>query len=153
VSMAFDVLEANQKVVGKKIVVIEGGKVGLITAEHFASQGNEAWIVTNDKRVDTDVSTTFKWRHAAWVKEFNIKVLTESRVTEIKDNGTVVVGKNNTLFLEADQVVVAGPRRSDQHLFTELDYLTDEIYLVGDGVAPRYMDNAIREGFNVGIRV
>ncbi len=153
VSMAFDVLEANQKIIGKKIVVIEGGKVGLITAEHFASQGNEAWIVTNDRRVDTDVSTTFKWRHAAWVKEFNIKVLTESKVTEIKDNGTVVVGKNNTLFLEADQVIVAGPRRSAQHLFTELDYLTDEIYLVGDGVAPRYMDNAIREGFNVGIRI
>jgi hypothetical protein len=39
--MAFDVLEADQKVKGKKIVVMEGGKVGLITAEHLPP-GNEA---------------------------------------------------------------------------------------------------------------
>jgi 2,4-dienoyl-CoA reductase (NADPH2) len=36
VSMAFDVLEAGPKVTGKKVVVIEGGKTGLITADHTA---------------------------------------------------------------------------------------------------------------------
>ena len=141
VSMAYDVLEAGFRVTGKKIVVIEGGKVGLITAEHFASQGNDTWIVTGERRVDADVSTTFKWRHAAWVKEFNIKVMTEAKVLEVRDNGlTVLDSKGNSQFVEADKVIVAGPRKSNQGLFPELDYLSDEIYLVGDSVIPRYMD-------------
>ena len=146
--------EAGPKVTGKKVVVIEGGKTGLITAEHFASQGNETWIVTKDRRVDADVSTTFKWRHAAWVKEFGIKVLTEAKVKEIQDSGVAVVDKeNNALFIEADMVIVAGPRKPNQRLFTELADLTDELYLVGDGVVPRWMDTAIHEGYKLGVRI
>jgi 2,4-dienoyl-CoA reductase (NADPH2) len=148
------VLEANPKVTGKKVVVLGGGKVGLIVAEHFASQGNETWVVAGQRRVDTDVSTTFKWRHAAWVKEFNIKVLTESKITEVKDNGVTVVNKEgNSMFLEADMVIVAGPRRSENHLLTEIDYMTDETYIIGDAVVPRFMDSAIHEGFKVGVRI
>ncbi len=154
VSMAFDVLEANPKATGKRVVVIEGGKVGLIVAEHFAAQGNQTYIITGDRRVDTDVSTTFKWRHAAWVKEFNIKVLTESKVTEIKDGSvTVFTKKGETIPIEADIVIVAGPRKSVQGLFTELEYLTDELYLVGDSVLPRWMHTAIHEGYKVGVRI
>lgn len=154
VSMALDVLEANPRVTGKKVVVIEGGKVGLIAAEHFASQGNQAWVVTADRRADTDVSTTFKWRHAAWVKEFNIKVLTEAKVVEIEDAGVTVANtKGDTIDLEADIVIVAGPRRSVQGLFTELEYLTDEVYLVGDSVLPRWMHTAVHEGYKVGVRI
>lgn len=154
VSMAFDVLEANPRVTGKKVVVIEGGKVGLIAAEHFAAQGNQAYVVTGDRRADTDVSTTFKWRHAAWVKEFNIKVLTEAKVTEIKDAGVTVVGnKGDTISLGADIVIVAGPRKSVQGLFTELEYLTDEVYLIGDSVLPRWMHTAVHEAYKVGVRI
>jgi 2,4-dienoyl-CoA reductase (NADPH2) len=154
VSMAYDVLEANQEANGKKVVVMGGGKVGLIVAEHFASQGNETWVVAGQRRVDTDVSTTFKWRHAAWVKEFNIKVLTESKITEVKDNGVTVVNKEgNSMFLEADMVIVAGPRRPENSLLTEIDYLTDETYIAGDAVVPRFMDSAIHEGFKVGVRI
>jgi len=154
VSMAYDVLEAGPKVTGKKVVVIEGGKTGLITAEHFASQGNETWIVTGERRVDFDVSTTFKWRHAAWVKEFGIKVLTESKVTEIRDNGVAVIDKeNSTHIIAADMVIIAGPRKPNQRLFTELGDLTDELYLMGDGVMPRWMDTAIHEGYKLGVRI
>lgn len=154
VAMAYDVLEANPKATGKKVVILGGGKVGLIVAEHFASQGNETWIVAGQRRVDSDVSTTFKWRHAAWVKEFNIKVLTESKITEVKDNGVTVVNKEgNSTFLDADMVIIAGPRRSENTLFTEIDYMTDETYLVGDAVVPRFMDSAIHEGFKVGVRI
>jgi len=152
--MALDVLEANPRVTGKKVVVIEGGKVGLIAAEHFAAQGNQAWVITGDRRADTDVSTTFKWRHAAWVKEFNIKVLTEAKVMEIKDASvTVTNARGDTIPLEADIVIVAGPRRSVQGLFTELEYLTDEVYLVGDSVLPRWMHTAVHEGYKVGVRI
>ena len=36
---------------------------------------------------------------------------------------------------------------------TEIDYMTDETYIVGDAVVPRFMDSAIHEGFKVGVRI
>ena len=154
VSMAFDVLEANPHATGKKVVVLGAGKVGLVTAEHFASQGNETWVVAAERRADTDVSTTFKWRHAAWVKEFGIHVLTESRPLEIKDNGVTVADKNgNETFIEADMVIVAGPRKADNGLLAAVNDMTDETYIAGDAIVPRFMDNAIHEGFKVGVRI
>ena len=154
VSTAYDVLDADLRVTGKKVVVIGGGKVGLVTAEHFASQGNEAWIIAGERRVDADVSVTFKWRHAAWVKEFNIKVLTEAKALEVKDNGVSVVDKTgNNMFLEADMVIVAGSRKPDNHLLTEVDYMTDEIYICGDAIVPRDMRGAIHEGYKIGVMI
>ncbi len=154
VSTAFELLEANLHFNGKKVVVIEGGKTGLITAEHCASQGNQVWIVTGEKRVDKDVSPTFKWRHAAWVKEFNIKIFTETRITEIHDHGIKMIStKGENIWLEADLVIVAGPRKPVQRLFTELEYLADELYLIGDAVMPRSMHTAIQEGYKLGVRI
>jgi 2,4-dienoyl-CoA reductase (NADPH2) len=154
VSMAFEVLEKGVQTSGKRVVVIEGGKVGLITAEHFAAQGNSTWIITGDRRVDSDVSATFKWRHAAWVKEFGINVLTQSNVIEVRDDGVMVRDeKGKCSMIQADMVIIAGPRVSNQRLFAELEYLTDEIYIVGDSISPRTMTNAIHEGYRLGVRI
>lgn len=154
VSFAYDVLEANPRVTGKRLVVLEGGKVGLIVAEHFASQGNDTIIVTLERRVDADVSTTFRWRHAAWVKEFGIRVMTQASAIEITDTQVIVrdeSGAVHTLF--ADMIVVAGPRIADNALYGELEYMTDEIYLVGDSVTPRHMTSAIHEAYRLGVRI
>ncbi|MGB9627972.1 MAG: FAD-dependent oxidoreductase, partial [Thermodesulfobacteriota bacterium] len=154
VSMAFDLLEANPRLSGKNVIVIEGGKTGLIAAEHFAAQGNQVCIITGDKRVDKDVSTTFKWRHAAWVKEFGIKVLTEAEVMEIDDHGVKVSKPNGEIsWFDADMVIIAGPRRPLQRLFIELEDFTDELYLIGDAIIPRSMHTAIHEGFKLGVRL
>ena len=154
VRMAYEVLQSNPRVSGKKVVVIEGGKVGLIVAEHFASQGNETLIVTVDRRVDTDVSATFRWRHAAWVKEFDIKVMTQSAVTSIEDQHVSVRDDaGQTHLLPVDMVIVAGPRRSEQGLYTDLEYMTDELYMIGDCITPRSMTSAIHEGYRLGVRL
>ncbi|MGB9629328.1 MAG: NADH oxidase, partial [Thermodesulfobacteriota bacterium] len=122
--------------------------------EHFASMGNQVWIVTEEKRVDTDVSSAFKWRHAAWVKRFNIKVLNETKVIEIGDTYVKIMNaKGDKNLMEANRVIIAGPRVPVNHLLTELEYLTDEIYIAGDSILPRGMNTAIHEGYKLGLRI
>ncbi len=152
---AFDVLEEGIKITNKKIVIIEGGKVGLVTAEYLASQGNTVWIVTQNRRVDFDVSATFKWRHSAWVKEFGIQVLTESRIIRIENKNKVLIEnkEKEKSHLEAEMLVVAGPRKSDQDLFEKLEFLTDEIYMIGDCIKPRSIHNAVHEGYKLGVKL
>jgi 2,4-dienoyl-CoA reductase (NADPH2) len=152
---AFEVLEKGKEVTNKRFVVVEGGKVGLIAAEFLASQGNEVVVVTKEKRVDFDVSATFRWRHKAWVKEFGINVLTQSKVLRIENNNEVIVSntEGDQTSIDADVVVVAGPRKADQKLFELLEMRTNEIYMVGDSIKPRSMNNAIHEGFRLGVRI
>jgi len=54
--------------------------------------------------------------------------------------------------LEADHVILAGPRRSRQELVQPLDYGFDELNIIGDAVAPRSLAIAIQEGHKLGVR-
>jgi 2,4-dienoyl-CoA reductase (NADPH2) len=150
---AWDVLERDTPTAGR-VAIIGGGKVGLILAEHLASGGKEVWIVESQKRVDYDVSSTFKWRHAAWVKEFGINVLNLTLVIEVTEKGLLIQDeKNNQRELEAETIIMAGPRVAIQELSASLEYIGDEVYLVGDAIKPRSIHNAIHEGYKLGLRV
>lgn len=138
---------------GEKVVIIGGGKVGLTLAEILAKAGKEIVIVEKNRRVDHDVSPTFKWRHAGLVKELGIKVHTETEVRSIEDGAVLINGNNIENKLSADSVIVAGPRIPDQKLVNELEYFCDELYVVGDAMIPRSLYNAIHDGYKIGVRV
>lgn len=153
--MAASILtEENYSQVGERVVILGGGKVGLTLAEVLAKAGKQPTIVEQERRVDHDVSPTFKWRHSALVKELNIKVYTESEILSLaKDKVTLRDKDGQEVSLSADSIVLAGPRKSVQNLVNELEYFCDELYVVGDAMIPRNLYNAIHEGYKVGVRI
>jgi hypothetical protein len=56
-------------------------------------------------------------------------------------------------FVPADTVILAIPRKSRQQLINDLEFVSDELYAIGDAVKPRSMHNAIRDGYLIGIRI
>ena len=139
---------------GPNVVVLGGGKIGLTVAEVLAEQGKKPVIVESNKRVDFDVSMTFKWRHNALVKQLNIIVYTEARPLGI-ENGSVKIRdkEGNEKNLPADAVILAGPVEPNQGLASELEYFCDELYLLGDAMIPRSLYNAIHDGYKLGTRI
>ncbi len=151
-----DALEvARGRVVsGGRVVVIGAGKIGLVIAESLAKQGHDVTIVESDKRVGGDVMPTFKWRHTAWVEELGIRVLTSTRLVRIAPDSVVVVdAKGAETTLAADTVIAASPRKSNQELFTEFEWMVDELHGCGDALMPRGLDAAIHEGYRLGVRI
>ncbi|AFM23565.1 FAD-dependent oxidoreductase [Desulfomonile tiedjei] len=139
---------------GPHVVILGGGKVGLTVAEVLAEQGKKPVIVESDKRVDFDVSMTFKWRHNALVKKLNIQVLTEAKPLSIESGSVKIRDKDGHEHdLPADMVILAGPIGSRQELTNELEYFCDELYVVGDAMVPRSLYNAIHDGFRIGARI
>ena len=139
---------------GKRIVVLTAGKVGLVLAESLAKRGAEVTLVEEDKRIAGDVMPSFKWRHSAWVEELGVRTLTSSRAKRITAEGvTVVNAKGEETFVPADTVIAAGPRKSNQELFREFEWMIDELHGCGDALIPRGMDAAIQEGFRLGVRI
>ncbi len=63
--------------------MIGGERIGLVAAEYLASWGKQVTLVEMGKRLASDVMATFKWRHAAWVKEFQIETLLNTEAKEI----------------------------------------------------------------------
>lgn len=150
---AYDVLEEKVQV-GQRVVIIGGERMGLVCGEWLAALGKRVTIVERSKRIGEDVIPTFKWRHAAWVKEYGIETLTSAKVKEMRADAVVVVdADSNERVLPADSVIVAGPRESRQELINALEFSADEQYVVGDAVRPRAVHNAIREGHLVGLRI
>jgi 2,4-dienoyl-CoA reductase (NADPH2) len=89
-------------------------------------------------RVDYDVSTTFKWPHAAWVKEFGVNVLNLTEAVEVMEKGLLVKdGKGKQRLIEAGTMILAGPGKSVQDPASSLAYVCDELFVTGDAIQPR----------------
>jgi len=139
---------------GGKVVVIGGGKIGLVVAEALRHKGAEVTVVERDKRIAGDVKPSFKWRHNAWLEELEIRTLTSSRVTKVTPAGVTVLGdKGLETYVAADTVILAAPRKPNHELFHEVEWLIDELHGVGDALIPRGLEQAIQEGFRLGARM
>jgi len=139
---------------GKRVVVAGGGKIGLTIAESLRKEGAEVTIVEPSRRIGSDVSPTWKWRHTAWIDELEIPTLTESRITAIDGDGVRVANKaGEETVVAADTVIAAEERTANQELFHDLQWMIDELYVCGDAVSPRGLDQAIHEGYRLGCRV
>ena len=140
---------------GPRVVVVGGGKIGLTIAESLCKRrGAEVTIVEPDKRIAGDVMPSFKWRHAAWVEELGITCLTSSSVVRVGDGGVTVRGaKGEERFVAADSVVLAAALTPAHALLHEFEWMVDELHGIGDALVPRGLDQAIRDGFRLGVRL
>jgi 2,4-dienoyl-CoA reductase (NADPH2) len=139
---------------GRKVVVVGGGQIGLTVAQSLRKQGAEVAVVESGKRIAEDVKPSFKWRHTAWVEELGIATLTGHRPMRITPESiTVVSTKGAQTVLPADSVILAAPRKPSQELFHEFEWMIDELHGVGDALIPRGLEQAIQDGFRMGVRL
>ncbi|MCL6558634.1 MAG: FAD-dependent oxidoreductase, partial [Firmicutes bacterium] len=150
--IAHDVME-NKVKCGDKVAVIGGGKIGLCTAEHLAKNGHEVVIIESTKRVAGDVIPTWKWRHTSWLEELKIRVVNLAKVKEITGRGVVVVREGKESLVEADTVVLADKRKSKAELIKDLEFMVDELFFIGDASNPRGLQQAIHDGYKLGVRI
>ena len=151
---ALDVAHGRVEV-GQRVVVVGGGKVGLTLAESLRKRnGATVTVVEAGKRIAGDVKPSFKWRHASWVEELGITCLTSTTLVKVADDGvTVRNAKGVERFIEADSVVLAAGATPAHALFHEFEWMVDELHGVGDALIPRGLEQAIQEGFRLGVRL
>jgi 2,4-dienoyl-CoA reductase (NADPH2) len=139
---------------GGEVIVVGANRAGLVTAEYLAQNGRRITVLEENKKIGGDVTTTFKWRHKAWLDEFQIDAKTGVIVKEFKEGGVVIKdSESKEQFITADGVVIAFPRLPNNDLLLKLMELVDELYIIGDAVMPRHLWNAIHEGYRLGTRI
>ena len=85
------------------------------------------------------------------LKKSNVAMLTETRLSKIKDNGVVVVNQDNReKFIEAEKVVIAIGTKPDTTLYDKIKPLGYKTYQIGDCLEPRSAKDAIYESAVLG---
>ncbi len=150
---AYDVI-ADRADLGGEVLVLVGERLGLVAAEYAASKGHKVTVIEQGRGVGMDIAPTFRWRHAAWLREYDIDLYLGALIKKIESNSVTFLNrKGSEKTVRADTLILGGPRTSRNCLVTEMDYAVDELYVIGDAVAPRSLSNAIHEGYRTGVRI
>ena len=153
--IAVDCLSAinGAKPVGKKIVVIGGGLVGTETALDLAENGHSVTLVEMLPKIMKDVAVTDFLAYSKRIAKTDMRVLTETRLEEVLDNGARVSSKKGEEIIEADTVILALGLKAEQGLYNELIATGKEAYLVGDAVKAGKIFDAIHTAYRAAIRI
>jgi len=148
---ATEVLE-GKKVLGKRVVVIGGGQVGLETADFLAEAGKDVMVLEMLSEVGTDVPPRNKMFLMKRLLEENVQIFVDRKVEEIYDKGIRADHFGLHEEFKGDAVVISVGSKPDRSLMEELKEIIPELegfYMIGDCVEPRKALEAIYEGAHV----
>lgn len=149
--MAFDVF-GNEDKVGKKVVIVGGGAIGIEMGIHLNGLGHESTIVEMGEYIGEKCQLTERTAYINAMNENNVKTMVNTKVVEITDDGAVVEDADgNKQLLEADTVIIcAGTKPLEEERDKFIDCAFDVIN-VGDCVEASTIVHAVHTGFDAGL--
>lgn len=144
-----DVTQAHiHGVKGQKVVICGGGLSGCDTALELAMQGKEVTIVEQMENCARDVMAINKISLDTLLAQYQVKILTNTKVTEISDKGVTAETEDGSITLEADAIVTAfGQKANSKTADAIASRYPCKTTLIGDCQKPSKAGKAIREGF------
>ena len=181
VIQAWELLEKNTET-GENVVVLGGNAVGLETALFLANQGTlspevlhflmvnraetfetltellnrgnkQVTVVEMTKKAGADVGLTTKWTLMGELKRLGVKILTQTEAVGITPEGIQVEDEQGPGFIAADTIVLATGSKAENGLMDKIEDQVPEIHVIGDAKKPRNVLAAIREGFELGLKL
>jgi len=174
VVQAWDVL-AGRVDVGKEVVIIGGGAVGIETAVFLAKIGtldahtlqflflNQAedietlrnlstvgikrvTVIEMLPRLGADIGFSTRWVELSLLRRYGVKAKTQTRAVQITPEGVLVEREGATTLIACDTVVLAVGTRAKKGINDRM-LANMRVVTIGDALKPRKVFDAIREGF------
>ncbi len=155
VKKAVDILSGKEKS-GKKVVVIGGGLIGASVSEFLAEEGHIVTMVKRSVGISPESSLTSRKMHTLRLAAYSVRILVEVEVLRITGDGVMVQWEKMNQekeFINCDTVVMAREMEPELEVLKTIDSKNMEIYSIGDCVSPRSMYEAIKEGFELAVKV
>jgi 2,4-dienoyl-CoA reductase (NADPH2) len=144
-----DVLDGTVEV-GEKVVILGNKGVGISVALFLLNKGgHQVTMVGKGKKVGTDVNPSYIWRYRMKLKQGKAVLVTDVTVKEITDAGVVVkTPEGGEQTIEAQTVILAEMEENDA-----LSKSRKGIFTIGDALIVRRGNNAILDGYRMGMRL
>jgi 2,4-dienoyl-CoA reductase-like NADH-dependent reductase (Old Yellow Enzyme family)/NADPH-dependent 2,4-dienoyl-CoA reductase/sulfur reductase-like enzyme len=144
---------------GRRVVVVGGGLVGLELAVFLAERGRQVTIVDDGDQLGLPMALPRRWRAVAHAAEEGVRVHRGATVAGLLDAAVRLSvaapgdGAQRSVDVPADDVVVASGVEADTSradaLGTALVGTGVEVHVVGDASGVGYIEGAVRSGFDV----
>ncbi|MFH0727234.1 MAG: FAD-dependent oxidoreductase [Pseudomonadota bacterium] len=154
---AYDILTGRTQIKGNRVAVLGATTVGFAVGHRLYDEGKEVVFVEKGPvEFKRDVVRNYAWRYRLWFKKAlsdRVSSVVDAQVLEIKENGVQVRLPDGTeKFVSADSVVLVD-KVQEQNLIDIVNENVDVLEIVGDAIRPRYIFNAVHEGFKAGRRI
>ena len=131
---------------GKRVVIVGGGLVGLELAEFLLARGREVTVLESDSHAGRELSIVRRWRVLDAVKSHGQLVL-KARVDEITADAVNWTDRDgHKQRTAADSVVLAVSAEPDDTLSKQLNLGNTPVHAIGDCSALGYIEGAVRSG-------
>ncbi len=145
---------ARKTALGRRILILGGGDVGCETADLVAGADREVVVVELLPEVLGRTKTIPRDRLLSRLAEKKVKILTETRVTEIRGKTVRLEGRDGVVSeMEVDQVIVAVGAAPENRLFQELQGRVKEVLAVGEANRPGDLGQALRGATEVALAI
>lgn len=181
VCSAWEIL-SGERDVESPVVIIGGGAVGCETALFLANKGtidgetvrflfeNQAEtpetifdlirkgnqkivLVEMLSKIGKDIGASTRWSILQDIHRRGIEIHLSSKVIEITPEAVVFEKEGNLITYPAKTVVLAMGAVSENSLYEGLKGLVPELYVIGDAQSPRKALEAVKEGFEIGLKI
>lgn len=144
---AWDALRGRD--IGKNIVIIGAGSVGVEVAGFINNSNNIVKIVEATENVMIGESSTLKAFLLADLEAKGIEIIKSAEITEVKSDSIVINNQEHT----CDTLVYAVGAKPNNELENGLEQLGIPYTVIGDAKEPRLLENAIREAYELAIKL
>jgi 2,4-dienoyl-CoA reductase (NADPH2) len=135
---------------GKKVAILGSKGVAISTALYLIDQGGyDITLVHAGRKPGRDVNPSYIWRYMKKLKEGKAVRVAYAKPKEIKEGGVLVETPNGEQMVEAETVILA-----EMHPVVDLvDTKKKGVYTIGDARLPRRGNNALLDGYRLGMRL
>lgn len=139
---------------GKRVVIVGGGLVGLELAEFLIERGRQVAVLEPGSNLGRELAIVRRWRVLDNLRSHEVPLMTNVSVTRIHDNRVEYRDSNgDSQQLAADSVVLAIGAEPDDSLATSLENAGLNVQRIGDCGDLGYIDGAIHSAATVALRL
>jgi 2,4-dienoyl-CoA reductase-like NADH-dependent reductase (Old Yellow Enzyme family)/thioredoxin reductase len=150
---AWDAL-SGKKPVGKRVVIIGGGQVGLETAHFLQEKEKQVTVLEMLKRAGQDMSPRARKLILEKLVQGGVEILTESKALSV-EKGDLTFERAGLMekIIGADSIVIAAGTAPQDEGIPGFGRSRIPVRRIGDASAPRKLFDAVHEGYQVGIEI
>ena len=137
--------------IGKRVVIIGGGKQGCELAEFLVKRGRKVTIVDTADVLGYGMFYHLKCALFSWFRKKDMSMIAGVTCMEVTDKGLTITDKEGgKQSIEADSIIPALPLKPDTALYQSLYGKIPEVYAIGDCREPQLIVDAIADGSRIG---
>ena len=135
----------------KRLAVIGGSGAGLGIAVFLIRNGDfEITIIEKRSKLGRDVNPFYLWRYTKLLKDKKAVILTSASINDVEDMTLVVATPKGERKIDVEGIVAATYEAS-YNLMEAFKESVPEIHIIGDAKKPRRLNNAIHDGYRLGM--